>query len=249
MTTVSQRMHGKWSEAGVPHRGWVCVDWHDLEEPSAICQMCETQTIRYVHVMRHADYPDELRVGCECAAKMEEDREAAYTREKNSKSLGQRKARWLKRKWDVTLLQDVGHYNVLGVAHWADQDALKKAYRSLALRYHPDRNFGDAASAEKFKHIANAYAALSDPQKRAEYDKTGGGRLRMCSANVNHFGIVLHEGRPDWTITITDRSCYPWDTKKSRFKYPTMESAIAGAFIALIYMEGRRKKRNSKIPS
>jgi hypothetical protein len=55
---------GKWSEPGVPHRGWTCTGVTDLEEPAATCEMCETAAIRYVHHMEHADYPGGLGVGC-----------------------------------------------------------------------------------------------------------------------------------------------------------------------------------------
>lgn len=64
------------------------------------------------------------------------------------------------------------YYEVLGVARDADQKAIKDAFRTLALKYHPDRNKAPDAE-EKFKEIAEAYGILSDPQKRAKYD-TGG---------------------------------------------------------------------------
>jgi molecular chaperone DnaJ len=64
-------------------------------------------------------------------------------------------------------------YDILGVSKDASADELKKAYRKLALKYHPDRNPGDNESAEKFKKINEAYACLSDPQKRANYDRFG----------------------------------------------------------------------------
>ena len=65
------------------------------------------------------------------------------------------------------------YYEVLGVGKDADDDALKKAYRKLAKKYHPDMNPGDAAAAEKFKEASEAYAVLSDPQKRQQYDQFG----------------------------------------------------------------------------
>lgn len=65
------------------------------------------------------------------------------------------------------------YYEVLGVGRGADADSIKKNYRKLALQYHPDRNPGDKASEEKFKEAAEAYAVLSDPDKRARYDQFG----------------------------------------------------------------------------
>ncbi len=65
------------------------------------------------------------------------------------------------------------YYEVLGVPKDADEEALKKAYRKLAKKYHPDMNPGDEAAAEKFKEASEAYAILSDPQKRQQYDQFG----------------------------------------------------------------------------
>ena len=64
---------GKWSQAGVPHRGWQCIDIEDLGEPYAECQMCESQIVRYVHYMEHHSYSEILEVGCICAGHMEGD--------------------------------------------------------------------------------------------------------------------------------------------------------------------------------
>lgn len=65
------------------------------------------------------------------------------------------------------------YYEVLGVSRDADDAALKKAYRALAKKYHPDSNPGDEAAAEKFKEASEAYSVLSDPQKRQQYDQFG----------------------------------------------------------------------------
>jgi molecular chaperone DnaJ len=65
------------------------------------------------------------------------------------------------------------YYNVLGVERGADEAEIKKAYRRVAMKHHPDRNAGDTASEEKFKEANEAYEVLSDPQKRATYDQFG----------------------------------------------------------------------------
>src|SRR5258708_7839504 len=65
------------------------------------------------------------------------------------------------------------YYEILGVVRECDEQVLKGAYRKLALQFHPDRNPGDHAAEEKFKEAAEAYSVLSDPQKRAAYDRFG----------------------------------------------------------------------------
>jgi len=70
------------------------------------------------------------------------------------------------------------YYEILGVPRNATQEEIKKAYRRLALKYHPDRNPGDREAEEKFKEAAEAYSVLGDPQKRATYDRYGHEGLR-----------------------------------------------------------------------
>lgn len=65
------------------------------------------------------------------------------------------------------------YYEILGVSKSATGDELKKAYRKVAMQYHPDRNPGDKAAEEKFKEAAEAYEVLSDADKRAKYDRFG----------------------------------------------------------------------------
>jgi molecular chaperone DnaJ len=65
------------------------------------------------------------------------------------------------------------YYEVLGLGRDSDLEEIKKAYRSLAMKYHPDKNPGDKAAEEKFKEVAEAYEVLKDPEKRSRYDQYG----------------------------------------------------------------------------
>src|SRR5467141_296794 len=65
------------------------------------------------------------------------------------------------------------YYEVLGVEKGAGEEEIKKAYRKLAVKYHPDKNPGDKAAEEKFKELGEAYEALNDPDRRALYDQYG----------------------------------------------------------------------------
>jgi molecular chaperone DnaJ len=65
------------------------------------------------------------------------------------------------------------YYEVLGISRDADEDTLKKAYRKLAMQYHPDRNVGDAEAEVRFKEASEAFEVLRDPQKRQRYDRYG----------------------------------------------------------------------------
>lgn len=79
------------------------------------------------------------------------------------------------------------YYEVLGVEKSADEAAIKKAYRALAKKYHPDMNPGDAEAEKKFKEASEAYAILSDPEKRRQYDQFGHAAFDQ-GAGGNGFG-------------------------------------------------------------
>jgi molecular chaperone DnaJ len=95
------------------------------------------------------------------------------------------------------------YYEILGVSRNASDDELKRAYRKLAMKYHPDKNPGDKEAEEKFKEAAEAYEVLRDSQKRAKYDKFGhdglrGGQDFHSYQNVNdifsHFSDIFGGG-------------------------------------------------------
>ena len=65
------------------------------------------------------------------------------------------------------------YYDILGVTKKATPEEIKKAYRSLAMKYHPDRNQGDKTAEAKFKEASEAYQVLSDPKKKSSYDQFG----------------------------------------------------------------------------
>ena len=78
------------------------------------------------------------------------------------------------------------YYEVLGVGKTATAEEIKKAYRKMAVKYHPDKNPGDKAAEEKFKEAAEAYEVLSDENKRARYDQFG--HAGVGGAAGNPFG-------------------------------------------------------------
>lgn len=80
------------------------------------------------------------------------------------------------------------YYEVLGVGKGADENEIKKAYRKLAMKYHPDKNPGDKGAEDKFKEAAEAYDVLSNPQKKTQYDRFGHAATGAGSGGSGGFG-------------------------------------------------------------
>ena len=90
------------------------------------------------------------------------------------------------------------YYDTLGVSKTSSIDEIKKAYRKLALKFHPDRNKGDKKAEEKFKEISEAYAVLSDAEKRKQYDMFGDTRFQQQYSREDifkntDFQSIFHE--------------------------------------------------------
>lgn len=86
------------------------------------------------------------------------------------------------------------YYKILGVSRDAEQDEIKKAFRQLALKYHPDRNQGNKESEEKFKEINEAYTCISDAEKRSNYDRYGTAEGVGAGAGFGGFGAGAGSG-------------------------------------------------------
>ncbi|GAB7058259.1 MULTISPECIES: hypothetical protein [unclassified Paenibacillus] len=116
-----------WDQKGIPHKGWTCVGMEDLGEDLEHldaesrkdyyerCEMCSNEGIRYVHIMRHPEYPNELRVGQQCAEKMENDYANPHKRETALRNKTNRRLNFLRQSWRTNekgnlILKYKGHH-------------------------------------------------------------------------------------------------------------------------------------------
>ncbi|MCK5222547.1 MAG: DnaJ domain-containing protein, partial [Candidatus Aminicenantes bacterium] len=81
------------------------------------------------------------------------------------------------------------YYDVLGVSKNSTQAEIKKAYRQIAMKYHPDRNQGDNASEEKFKEASEAYSVLGNEEKKSKYDQFGFNGLNSQGQGFSDFSF------------------------------------------------------------
>ncbi len=128
------------------------------------------------------------------------------------------------------------YYQTLGVSKDATEADLKKAFRQLAMKYHPDRNPGNKASEEKFKEINEAYSVLSDPKKRENYDRFGtaegvgvGGGYGPFSSGAG-FGDIFEDIFGDFFGTFGGGQRRPRPTKGNDLRYDLSVNLVDAAF-------------------
>lgn len=133
-------------------------------------------------------------------------------------------------------------YKILEVDRSATADQIKKAYRELAMKYHPDRNPGDAVAEEKFKKISAAYSVLGDESKRKQYDMYGSTDNSTYSSstynNGQGFGGYYQENPfEEWFKEAKNynwRSQYEYETSDKYYEKPTKKKAFSMLLSSLL---------------
>jgi len=135
------------------------------------------------------------------------------------------------------------YYKVLGVPNTATQDEIKKAFRSLALKYHPDKAKGDRAAEEKFKDINEANEVLSDPEKRKKYDQFGHDWKHYQEAGGQPGGF-------DWSRYASGQGGRTRGMSSEEFAQMFGEGGVGDIFELLFGQRGasRRGRRSAAIP-
>jgi curved DNA-binding protein len=139
------------------------------------------------------------------------------------------------------------YYEILGVPRNADEKAIKKAYRQLARRYHPDVNPDDEAAADRFKEINEAYQVLSDPQKRARYDQLGPSNFQVYQRTGDATGF-------DWGRWARNTGSHQGSSQRGRrttriqYEGGTGGGLFSDFFNAIFGEGGRGAETNVKQP-
>src|SRR3989338_10203552 len=142
------------------------------------------------------------------------------------------------------------YYEVLGVLRTATADEIKKSYRKLALKYHPDRNKGNKEAEDRFKEAAEAYAILSDPQKRSQYDQfghsLGGGGFQGFEGfegAFQGFGDIFGDLFEDFFGTSSRRRGTRGGVRGADLEYSvevSLEEAARGKEVAIEFLRAER---------
>ena len=152
-------------------------------------------------------------------------------------------------------MQEVrNYYEMLGVNKNASSSEIKKAYRTLAIKYHPDRNLGNKAAEEKFKDINEAYETLSDQTRRVQYDQSISRTKFINKAGFSNFGRnngggqgTRVRGERTTRTTVDPQDFRPSQTKRSRVVTPRPARRDIEAKLTLslneAYRGGKRKIR------
>ena len=129
-------------------------------------------------------------------------------------------------------------YSILGVEKTATADQIKKTYRELAMKYHPDRNPGDAVAEEKFKKISSAYSVLGDETKRKQYDMYGS---TDNSSSTTYSGSWqgsggYYQGNPfeEWFKDFNRQSQYEYNDSNKNYEEPTKLKAFGKLVSSLV---------------
>ncbi|MFZ4576807.1 MAG: DnaJ C-terminal domain-containing protein [Myxococcota bacterium] len=131
------------------------------------------------------------------------------------------------------------YYTTLGVARDASADDIKKAYRKMALLFHPDRNAGDKGAEEKFKQVSEAYAVLSDPEKRKRFDQFGSERFQQQYSSDD----IFKDFNLDDILSQFGMRGSGWGNFKTG-RNPGSEGASAGGYASIfedLFSGGRGK--------
>ena len=145
------------------------------------------------------------------------------------------------------------YYEVLGVSKEADSSAIKKAYRKLAKKYHPDTNAGNAEAEKRFKEISEAYAVLGDEEKKKLYDEFGhiGSTILTDQVEMTSSEICLEicfAGEQKEEISTAEDSMTAADFTSSFIRAETMSSTEIRDFIEHIPEKGRIWKQKFRLP-